>query len=124
MGIVLAYPGDYHAPGASPLRGFPKSWLTAVTVLRGRGRDAKGNPIPAVEIEVTGCLISPRATSDPVDRSDLVDNKAVLYRGPGFTFLSTDRIRVAHGQRMAGEWSVEGRPGEWPFGSEVGLVRA
>lgn len=124
MGVVLAYPGDYHVTGASPLKMFPKSWLTAVTVIRGGGRDAKGNPLPTVEIEVTGCLIAPRAASDPVDRSDLVDNNAVLYRGPGFTFLSTDRIRVAHGQRMAGEWSVEGRPGEWPFGSEVGLVAA
>ena len=124
MSMILAYPGDYHAPGASPLKGIPKSWLVEVDVLRGGGRDAKGNPLPTVEINVTGCLIGPRATSDPVDRSDLVDSKAVMYRGPGFTFLSTDRIRVPHGARMAGMWAVEGRPGEWPFGSEVGLVRA
>ncbi|MBD1541024.1 hypothetical protein G9E11_01885 [Arthrobacter sp. IA7] len=124
MGVAFAYPGDYHAPGMSPLRGFPKSWLTDVTVLRGGGRDPKGNPLPPVELTVTGCLIGARATSDPVDRSDVVDGKAVLYRGPGFRFLSTDRIRVPDGARMAGEWSVDGRPGEWPFGSEVGLVRA
>lgn len=124
MVVVFGFPGDYHEPGRNPLKMFPKSWLTDVTVLRGGGRDAKGNPLPVTELHVTACLIGPRATSDPVDRSDLVDSKAVLYRAPGFTFLSTDRIRVPHGKRMAGEWSVEGRPGEWPFGSEVGLVRA
>src|SRR5689334_5796644 len=124
MGVVLAYPGDYHAPGASPLKGFPKSWLVDVTVLRGGGRDAKGNPLPVTELSVSGCLIGARSTADPVDRSDVVDGKAVLYRGPGFRFLSTDRIRVPNGALMAGEWSVEGRPAEWPFGSEVGLVRA
>ena len=124
MAAVFSYPGDYHAPGVNPLRKMPKSWLTDVTVLRGGGRDAKGNPLPVVEIPLTGCLIGPRATADPIDRSDVTDSKAVLYRGPGFTFYSTDRIRIATGKRMAGEWSVDGRPGEWPFGSEVGLVRA
>lgn len=124
MGLVMAFPGDYHAPGQFPIRRLPKSWLVAVTVLRGGGRDAKGNPLPTTEIAVTGCLIGPRSTADPIDRSDVVDGKAVLYRGPGFRFLSTDRIRVPDGALMAGEWSVDGRPGEWPFGSEVGLVRA
>jgi len=121
---VFSHPGDYHAPGRNPLKMLPKSWLTDVTVLRGGGRDAKGNPLPVVEIAVTGCAIAPRATADPVDRADIVDSSAVLYRGPGFTFMPSDRIRSATGKRMAGEWSVDGRPSEWPFGSEVGLVRA
>ena len=124
MGIIMGLPGDYHAPGMNPLGMFPKSWLVTVTVLRGGGRDAKGNPLPTQEIQVSGCLIGSRATADPVDRSDVVDGKAVLYRGPGFRFLAADRIRVPDGAMMAGEWSVDGRPGEWPFGSEVGLVRA
>lgn len=124
MAVIFGWPGDYHEPGRNPLKMFPKSWLTDVTVLRGGGRDAKGNPLPVVELAVTRCLVAPRATADPVDRSDVTDGKAVLYRGPGFTFLSTDRIRIADGDRMAGVWSVDGRPGEWPHGSEVGLVRA
>jgi hypothetical protein len=103
---------------------FPKSWLVDVIVLRGGGRDAKGNPLPVVELPVTKCLIGPRATAEPVDRSEVTDGKAVLYRGPGFTFYSTDRIRIPAGALMAGDWSVEGRPAEWPYGSEVGLVRA
>jgi hypothetical protein len=122
--VVFSTPGDYHAPGNFPTKGLQKSWLTDVTVLRGGGRDAKGNPLPVVEIAVTGCVVAPRATADPVDRADIVDSSAVLYRGPGFTFMPSDRIRIATGNRMAGEWSVDGRPSEWPFGSEVGLVRA
>lgn len=103
---------------------FPPEWITDVTVLRGGGRDSKGNPLPVVELLATDCIIVPRSTSDPVDRSDVVDGKAVLYRDPGFTFLPTDRVRVPTGGLMAGDWSIDGRPGEWPFGVEVGLVRA
>jgi hypothetical protein len=124
MGMAYALPGDYHVPGQSLVKRFPKSWLTDVTVLRGGGKDAKGNPIAPLEIPVTGCLIAPRATADPIDRSDVVSSTAVLYRDPGFIFLPTDRIRVPVGSRMGGLWAVDGRPGEWPHGSEVGLVMA
>ena len=122
MSIIFGFPGA--APGAGFLSRFPRKWRVDITVIRGGGRDAKGNPLEPYEVPVHDCLIAPRATSDPVDRSDVVDGNAVLYRGHGFTFLSTDRIRVPDGSFMAGEWSIEGRPGEWPFGVEVGLVRA
>lgn len=102
---------------------LPDEWNTDVIVLRAGGRDSRGNPRPAQEIPVTGCQITPRSTSEPQGRTDLVDSSAVLIRD-GFTFLSTDRIRVPAGQRMAGEWSIEGRPGEWPGSSEVALRRA
>lgn len=101
---------------------FPKAWRTDVVVLRGGGRDAKGNPLAPSELPVTDCVIAPRATSDPLDRADVVSSTAVLYRDPGFTFLPSDRIRVPAGKLMAGTWNVDGRAGEWPYGSEVGLV--
>lgn len=101
---------------------FPKSWRTDVTVLRSGGRDVKGNPLPEEELPVADCIVGPRATSDPLDRAEIVSSTAVLYRDPGFTFLPSDRVRVPAGQRMAGTWSVDGRPGEWPHGSEVALV--
>lgn len=101
---------------------FPRSWRVDVVVLRGGGRDPKGNPLPAQEIAVTDCIVAARATVDPVDRSDVVSSTAVLYRDPGFTFLPADRIKIPAGKRMAGTWSVEGRPGEWPHGWEIGLV--
>jgi hypothetical protein len=101
---------------------FPKSWRVDVVVLRGGGRDAKGNPLPGQEIAVMDCILAPRATAEATDRADVVSSTAVLYRDPGFTFLPADRIRVPAGQRMAGTWSVDGRPGEWPHGWEIGLV--
>lgn len=101
---------------------FPREWLVDVVVLRTAGKDPKGNPLPVTEIPVTDCIIGPRATSDPVDRSEVVSSTAMLYRDPGFVFLPADRIRVPTGARMAGDWMVDGRPGEWPHGSEVGLV--
>lgn len=105
---------------------FPRAWLTDVVVIRGGGRDAKGNPLPSQEIFATGCAVGPRATSEPLDRSDVVSSSAVLYKDPepGFKFLPSDRIRVPAGALMAGTWAVDGRPGEWPKGWEVGLVVA
>lgn len=105
-----------------PLRLMPRSWKTSVTVLRGGGRDSHGNPLEPERIPVTGCLIGPRSTNEPLDRTDLVDTKAVLYH-EDFGFLPTDRIEVPEGARMAGTWAVDGMPGEWPFGVEVGIVR-
>lgn len=104
---------------------MPGFWSGTVTVLRGGGRDNKGNPLPVDEISLDECLIGPRATSEPNDFSDLVDSTAVLYRtvDDGFQFQHTDRIRVPDGARMAGEWSVDGLPSEWPMGVEVGLKR-
>jgi len=106
---------------------YPKSWRTDVVVLRGGGRDAKGNPLPTQEIPVKDCMIGSRATADPLDHSDVASSTAVLYRDldphdPSFKFLPADRIRVPAGKRMAGTWSVDGRPGEWPLGWEVALV--
>lgn len=121
MGIAYSFP-PYTVPGRSLVRRFPKSWRTDVTVLRGGGRDAKGNPLPTREIPVKECIVAPRATAEPLDHSDVVSSTAVLYRDPGFTFLPADRIRVPDGARMAGTWAVEGRPGEWPQGWEIGLV--
>lgn len=121
---MVIYGTPVAPPGQGIVSRFPKSWLTSVTVVRSGGRDAKGNPLPTSEIPVADCIVAPRATSDPVDRSDVVDGKSVLYRDPGFRFYSTDLIRVPDGSFMAGDWAVDGRPGEWPFGVEVGLVRA
>lgn len=104
---------------------FPQEWLTDATIIRGGARDAKGNPQPTQEIPVTGCLIGPRATAQPLDRTNGFDSTAVLYHDlePGLVFLASDRVRVPDGALLAGDWSVTGRPGEWPHGWEVGLER-
>lgn len=116
---------------------FPNS--VTVDVLRSGGRDARGNTLPEQEHPLEDCSVSPRSTSEPVDRSDTVVVGSVLrvggtaYRrftaahGP---LRSTDRIRVPDPHPLAGDWQVEGEPGPWesPFsgwapGTRVALTR-
>lgn len=106
----------------NPLDDFPYEWRSDVVVLRGGGRDAKGNPMPVAEIARPGVMLVPRSTTEAVDRADTTVDLAVLHDGDAsFSYLSTDRIRVQAGMRMAGTWAVDGRPSEWPYGSEVAL---
>lgn len=108
----------------NPAALLPADWRTDVVRERQGGKDARGNPAPAARETITGCLVAPRGTMDPVDRSDVVDSNAVLYRNdPDPVFRNGDVVVVPAG-RMAGRWLVDGRPGEWPGGLEVGLVRA
>lgn len=97
-----------------------------VTVLRGGGRDDRGNPLPTTEIPVDGCLWAPRGTSEPNDFSDIPASRSVLYRSihDGFRFHSTDQVVIPEDERGAGRWSVAGQPSEWPSGVEVPLERA
>lgn len=109
----------------SPLLLLPKSWRTSVTVVRPGPTDNRGNHLPPTEIPREDVLIAPRATSDPVDRSDVTDGRAVLYDADlEFTYSTADTIVVPPGARMAGRWKVDGRPAAWPFGWEIGLVPA
>lgn len=94
-----------------------------VVVLRGGGHDQWGEPRPVEEIVVKDCLVGGSSTSDDTPRSEVVDSTANLYRGPGFTFQSTDRVVVPSGAPMAGEWAVEGIPQEWAQGVHVALRR-
>lgn len=61
------------------------SWLprVTVTVLRPGDSDQYGFSGPEQEIEVDGCLLASRSTSDPVDRSDLTSSTGVLMRRGG-----------------------------------------
>ncbi|MFK0005475.1 hypothetical protein ACIQTZ_00330 [Paenarthrobacter sp. NPDC090520] len=103
---------------------FPEEYLTDVVVLRGGGRDAKGNPVTPEEISVTDCIVAPGSSFSGDNRSAAASSRASLYRDPdpGFSFQNKDRVRVPEGELMAGEWSVDGRPAEWPMGVEVTLV--
>ena len=99
---------------------FPASWRTDVVVLRGGGRDPRGNPLPVEEIPLADCLIGPRSTTEG-ERFMVTSTDMALYRDPDpeFSFRSSDRIRVPEGARMAGEWAVDGRPLEYPLGVHV-----
>lgn len=109
----------------SPVHRFPDWMKCDVDVVRGGGTDNRGNPLPSTTIPRKGVMVAPRATSDPVDRSDVTDGRAVLYDGdPHFRYRTSDVISIPDGTLMAGRWKVDGRPGEWVLGGEIGLVPA
>lgn len=108
-----------------PLRFLPAAWKCTVTVEQSGGKDERNNPRPSTTFTWPEVLVAPRSTSDPLDYSDLVENRTVLYGEPpvGHTLTSTDVIIIPEGSRMAGRWVVRGRPAEWPYGLEVTLDR-
>lgn len=108
---------------ASLLLAYPPEWRCDVTVVRG-GRDEDGNPIPPSRHVVTDCVIGPRATKDPIDRSDVPDTGVTLYGPPRMDVRSTDRIEVPDGHFMPGVYEVDGTPGFWPLGTEVYMKQA
>lgn len=101
---------------------FP-DWVTDVEV-QSSGRDANGNPVGGPPKTISDALVAPRATDEPLDRTDLTATTAVLYdTAPEVVILSTSRIVVPAGHRMAGTWAVDGDPGPWPLGRETPLRR-
>lgn len=105
---------------------MPPEWQVDVEVRRGGGRDARGRPQPETVLQRTGVLVGWRSTADPVDRSDVTSDHAVLYDvGGGFTWHDGDRVVIPGdyaGPR--GTWQVDGKPKAWPLGWEVPLRRA
>lgn len=107
----------------SLLRGFPAEWRTAVTIVAG-GRNADGDPAdPGDGTTILDCLIGARATSDPTDRSDVVEDRVTLYGPPRMPIASTSRVTVPAEHFMAGVYEVDGHPNFWPLGTEVALRR-
>ena len=106
----------------NPVATFPESWKTTVTVRRG-GTDRWGDPLPGQEHSEPGCLVGWRSTADPVDRSELTSDDAVIYAEPGCDFRSGDRIIIPDGPWPAGEFWVDGSPKRWPMGVEIPIRR-
>lgn len=114
---------------------LPESWKCDVDVVRNGGRDSRGNPLPVQRFTVKRVLVGQSTTLDPVDNSDAPRSRTLLYAEPdaevtqngakveGFRFESTDVIEVPATARMRGKWAVDGDPGEWPYGTELWLVR-
>lgn len=103
---------------------FPAEWLTSATVLRGGGKDRNGDPLPAQEIPVDGCLAGWGVTTELTDRTDRTTAQATLYRRrDDFEWQSTDLIRFPEGAALTGTWAVDGEPKIWPTDVEIGLTR-
>lgn len=109
-----------------PLGFMPDWWKVDVTVESGGGRDSRGNPKPVDTRLWEQVLIAGRETFDPMDASDVSDDRAVLYGdhfADGFRPSPTAAIVVPKGQRFEGRWTVSGMPVDWPYGWEIRLER-
>lgn len=93
------------------------------------GTSPRGDPLPAAEHTVDGCVIAPQvsigqaSSGEIVDRRDTVITGLALYAPPGADIQPTDRVVRADGTL----WDVEGEPGDWldPFtGWHPGIVVA
>lgn len=107
-----------------------------ITVERGLGKDAYGDPIAGAPSthEVDHCWVAPRRgggreLDDRGREASIVG--LTLYAPVGADLLRTDRIVIADGSPNAGRYEVEGEAAEWVspftgkhFGFEVALRRA
>lgn len=98
---------------------FPAQWRTDVVVRRG-GRDNKGNPLPEVAHIVPNVLVGWRGTRNPLDRSDMTSDDAVIYANLGSYFEVGDKIDIPDGPWPSGNgWQIDGQPKRWQMGTEV-----
>lgn len=105
----------------SVTRSFPASWRFSVAVERSPGRDEYGVPLPAVEHEVSDCMVSTTASEDQA-RSDHPDTTAWLYAPVGADFKATDTVVIpASPLWVHGRFVVTGRPSPTPLGMSVPL---
>lgn len=102
---------------------YPDAWKVTPTLHDHAGTDARGNPLPSTTRELTECLIAPGNGSDPADQSAVVEGIATLYSQEPLGLANRDIITIPEGQYLAGRWLVDGRPGQWPLGEAVKLVR-
>ena len=104
---------------------FPVSWYVSVTLTRGGGRDARGNPLPAATTALPDALIAPGNGDDPTDWSAVVEGTATVYwyDRPDMDVRNGDVLEIPAGQHMAGRWLVDGRPAQWPMGTAVRVSR-
>lgn len=91
------------------------------TLLTGGGRDSRGNPLPVVETEIPGCLLSPDPKSEFDNLTEKSDTTATLYFKERITVPKNARIHTPNGAPITGTWAVDGDPVYWPLGVEVNL---
>ncbi len=103
----------------------------SITILRSTpgGRDMPGDPIASTvdRIDVPGCAIAPRTSTEPSGRGRQgVIVGLTIYAPAGTDIRATDSIEIAEQT-----YTVDGEPGEWtnPFngatpGLEVAVTRA
>ena len=79
-------------------------------IIRGRGRDAHGDPLPGdpEEIEVRGTSMQPGATTEDTDGRDTVASTWFWFVPPGTDIRATDQVRW-----RGALFDVDGDPQPW-----------
>lgn len=102
--------------------GFPAG--ETVTIIRPGPptRDAYGNDVagPAAELDVPGCAVAPRTSSEDVQARDQVIEGLTVWMPAGTDVRPTDRVR-----RAGVLYEIDGDAGRWssPFTGFTGPVQ-
>ena len=78
----------------------------SVTVSRPGGTNRYGDPLPATEHQVTGCVIAPGGSDEQTESQDQVTRRATVYADLDADLTATDRLVLPDGTR----WQVIGEP--------------
>lgn len=104
---------------------FPTEWYVHPILTTADRTDPKGRRIPGESRQLPPALMAPAQSVDPEgDRSAVLDTLAALYfHQLRVEATAGDRITIPAGEFMAGEWTVSGRPAQWPQGTTINLER-
>lgn len=85
-------------------------WKATATLHRSGGKDPRGNPLPATDVDLGTVVIVPGDSSEPVDRDQsAVTTAQLITRVDGPAIASTDRVTIT-GSPLAGTYQVVGDP--------------
>lgn len=88
-------------------------------VERPAGTNRYGDPLPATEHTIDGCVLAPAGSSETTDRADQVTNRMTVYAELHADVRATDRVRLPDDTR----WQVDGEPQRYrsPFTPDSGV---
>lgn len=79
---------------------------TTLTVSRPAGTNRYGDPLPATEHTVPGCVLAPGGSTETTDRADQITSHTTVYGEYDADVSATDRVVLPDGTR----WQVNGDP--------------
>lgn len=84
-----------------------------ITVSRPGGTNRYGDPLPATEHTIPGCVVAPGSSEEHTDGADQVHALATVYAPIDADVTATDRLIMPDGTR----WQVHGFPARYrsPF---------
>lgn len=103
-------------------RPFGGGFLVDVVHHKTGGRDSRGNRLPTVDEPLSGVLIVPGESSEPVDTNPAAVTTATLTVPAGTEWASSDLVTVIDSP-LTGKWQTDGDPIPHPDRVVVPLKR-